>query len=369
MITARIPGGNIKVLSINGHDIELDVDRRDSANDWFYWSFLAAFPEPGVYRFHFATPGKVGSRGPAVSRDRGQSWQWRYQTPQDNSQKFDYECQAAGQEVLFCVGMQYLQHNLDAFLAEFSSKPALTREVLCRSRKGREVELTTIREGSPSHTVLLTARHHAGEMMASHVLEGIMRATLSESDFGKKFRRNIALYTVPFVDKDGVEEGDQGKNRLPHDYARDYQDPGLYPETIALRQWIETFKPDFILDLHCPLLTGNRAYLVGTGDPKMDAAMEQFSRRLDALRIADAPYFRADNLPFGSGWNTAKNYTQGLTIKHYALQFPFVACAQIMEIPFANFGAVTVDRPAMLHFGATIAQAILDYLMSEVSVG
>ena len=101
MITSQIPGGNIKVVSMNGHDIELDVELRDTEGDWFYWSFKMVFPETGRYRFRFTRDWKVGTHGPAVSFD--------------------------GEEVLFCVGMQYLQQDLKAFLTEFAGNPALPK--------------------------------------------------------------------------------------------------------------------------------------------------------------------------------------------------------------------------------------------------
>ena len=53
---------------------------------------------------------------------------------------------------------------------------------------------------------------------------------------------------------------------------------------------------------------------------------------------------------------------QGKTIKHYAAGLPFVRNAQTIEIPFANFGEVTVDRNAMLAYGASIARAVYRYL-------
>ena len=59
------------------------------------------------------------------------------------------------------------------------------------------------------------------------------------------------------------------------------------------------------------------------------------------------------------------HYTQGRTIKHYAAELPFVRNAQTIEIPFANFGAVTVDRNAMLAYGASIARAAYRYLLPE----
>ena len=362
MITNRIPGGNIQVVSVEGHNIELDVEMRDSAGDWFYWCFKAVFPEKGTYCFHFIRANKVGTRGPAISLDGGRSWRWLCRERWNDGSSFRYECPEAGQEVIFCMGMQYLQRDWEAFLREFEGNSLLQPGTLCRSRKGRNVELVTIREGSPNHTVLLTSRHHAGEMMATHALEGILRAVLADSEFGREFRRTAALYAVPFVDKDGVEEGDQGKNRIPHDHARDYQDPGLYPETRALRRMIEERKIDFILDLHCPWIYGDWnevSYMVGSGDAKMDRAMDRFGEILESYQVSCAPYFKKNNIAFGVDWNTEKNYTQGRSISQFAEKLPFIRFARSIEIPFANFGEITVDRGSMLRYGDSIAHAIL----------
>ena len=55
-----------------------------------------------------------------------------------------------------------------------------------------------------------------------------------------------------------------------------------------------------------------------------------------------------------------------MTIKHYAATLPFVRNAQTIEIPFANFGDVTVDRHAMLLYGESIARALFRYLHGEL---
>ncbi len=364
-ITGNFPGGNIKLVSMRGREIGVDVEMRDSSGDWFYWCFKAHFREPGNYHFQFPRPGKVGTRGPAISLDGGMHWRWLSATRWNDSRGFVYDCPKADTEVLFCTGIPYLQRDLEAFLKEFAGASFLQSRTLCRSRKGRNVELVSVVDGCPDYTVLLTSRHHSVEMMATHVLEGILRAALEPTEFGQVFRRKIALFAVPFVDKDGVEEGDQGKNRMPHDHARDYQEPALYPETQALREWISRNQPDFLLDLHCPLLSGalrENPALIGSGDSAMDAAMDRFSNCLEQWRIPDAPYFRQHNIPFGSAWNVAKNYTQGLTLIRYASHLPFVSYAQTMEIPFSNFGEITVDRDSMLRFGGSIARAILLFL-------
>ena len=45
---------------------------------------------------------------------------------------------------------------------------------------------------------------------------------LADNEDGYWFRRNVEVLAIPFMDKDGVEEGDQGKNRKPRDHNRDY---------------------------------------------------------------------------------------------------------------------------------------------------
>ena len=66
MITNRIPGGNIEVVSVNGRNVELDVELRDTAGDWFYWCFQAVFPEAGNWHFRFVRDSKVGTHGPGI---------------------------------------------------------------------------------------------------------------------------------------------------------------------------------------------------------------------------------------------------------------------------------------------------------------
>ena len=125
-----------------------------------------------------------------------------------------------------------------------------------------------------------------------------------------------------------------------------------------------------MLDLHCPWIRGGDtnevSYMVGTGHAGMDAELDRFADLLEEERIPEAPYFKKNNLPFGTSWNTAENYAGGMTIKHYAATLPFVRNAQTIEIPFANFGDVTVDRHAMLLYGESIARALFRYLHGEL---
>lgn len=48
-----------------------------------------------------------------------------------------------------------------------------------------------------------------------------MEVLLTDEDDGRWFREHAEILVVPFSDRDGVEDGDQGKNHRPRDHGRD----------------------------------------------------------------------------------------------------------------------------------------------------
>jgi hypothetical protein len=205
--------------------------------------------------------------------------------------------------------------------------------------------------------------------MASYAAEGLLDAMRSA---GPAFRDTLSRYEVlwiPFVDRDGVEDGEQGKFRVPHDHNRDYGTPGnahLFPETAAIERLIEERRADAVLDLHCPWLRGGTTnehpYLVGCDLERASGPMEEFGALLERHCPPEAPYRAEDNLPFGKEWNTGANYADGMTIKRWAATRPFVRFAQTIEIPFANFREKTQTPETIRAFGAGIAAALCEWL-------
>ena len=367
-ISNQLPAGNIHVLEIKDHTVLMEQEQRDSPKDWFYWKFKAVFKEPGVWHFKFAKPNKVGTRGPAVSLDRGRTWQWSPNT-RLSDREFTYDCRQPG-EVWFCQGLPYLQQDWERFTAEFSGHPAVKLSTLCKSRKGRNVELLEVCEGTPPLTVVLTARHHCQEMSASMAQEGILRQVLADDETGRNFRRKIRLFVVPFTDKDGVEDGDQGKGRAPRDHGRDYQGGFIHPETAAIWKLIEQKKPFLVIDMHAPWIFGlhnENPYLVENRNQRFFPEIDRFAKLLEAEAPACAPFLASDTLHWGTGWNTAANYDAksgtrgGSNLTTACGQLPFIRLAVTIEIPFANFREKTMTRKEFLQFGSAMAKTILRY--------
>lgn len=364
VISSDIPAGNIRLVQREGDTFILSEEQRDSAREWFYWKFKAEFAHPGVYTFRFESPNKVGTRSAAISKDKGASWQWLSKEHYASSQEFAYRCDAP-EEVWFCQGIPYMQREFDHFASDFASHPDFRLGVLCKSRGGRDVELVEIGGGKTGNAILLTSRHHCQEMAATHALEGIMRAVLADDAFGREFRSRHTLYVVPFVDKDGVEDGDQGKGRIPRDHGRDYGGESIYSETAAIRNLIERVRPFLVLDLHCPWIrygiTNEESYLVESSVGRFQPEIWSLAKHLELDSIPSAPFAAKNTMRWGTGWNRESNSLDGKGIASGCAHHPFVKLAATIEIPFANFGLKTMTRCEFLSFGKSIARAVSDY--------
>ncbi|MCA9113740.1 MAG: hypothetical protein KDA79_01545 [Planctomycetaceae bacterium] len=258
-ISTEFPGGNAATGQNEAGLVQIAPDLRGD-NPWFYWYFAATAKQAG--RVVFETPAKVagfknggiGFQGPAISTDGGSTWQWMgTENVKDNT--FFYDFARAGDVVRFAVTIPYVQSDLKAFLKQHADNPHLKQSELTTSRNGRSVDLLQIGTPGPNvQPVLVTARHHAAETIASYVLEGFLQEAMSDEPAGVAFREKYVLFAVPLVDTDGVAEGDQGKNRKPWDHNRDYKEGSIYPEVQAIMALGEAQNFRFALDFHCPTL-------------------------------------------------------------------------------------------------------------------
>ncbi|UCE47286.1 MAG: hypothetical protein JSW47_16985 [Phycisphaerales bacterium] len=366
------PGGNIIVDRIEGDTVFLRPDQRDSSTWWFYWHFRVCGVAGRTLTFQFVGRNPMGTRGPAVSTDGGEKWSWLDPKAAWDS-SFSYEFGKQDWDVRFCFSIPYLEDNLRQFLASNTNSPHLAVRELGRSRKGRLVERLHVGkiDGDPKHRVLITARHHSCEMIASYSLEGLLETVLSDTSLGRWFQSNVEILAIPFVDKDGVEDGDQGKNRKPHDHNRDYAGQSIYPSVGAIRRFVPEWsakKLRVVLDLHCPYISGQHnevVYLVGSSDPAIWKQQQKFGDILESVRQGPLPYSADDNLPFGTGWNTAANYGKQKSCSRWGAEQPGVLMASTIEIPYANVGTVTVTAENARAFGKDLAQALRRYLLDS----
>ena len=152
-------------------------------------------------------------------------------------------------EVAHCF--PYQPADLEATLAELGG--AFRSEFIGLTLSGRPMTRLYNRPPGPSRpAVLLTARHHAGEVPGSWVLDGLLRHVA-----GNRRLRAISWHAVPFVDLDDVIAGSYGKDPFPHDCNRAYGPSGPFrPEGGAVQCEARRLKDRaaclFFADLHAP---------------------------------------------------------------------------------------------------------------------
>ena len=380
VVDDKVPAGNAIVEGVEGSTVRLRQDMRDS-NDWFYWAFRVTGAEGRTLKFVFTDPyagGPVSCRGPAVTKDGGNTWSY----PCDGKAKeneFTYAFAADEKEVWFYQTFQYYPWQWDEFLKKHGSDRGKVFEtgVLCKSRKGRDVPKAVFGriDGKARYRVWLSSRTHCGEAPATYVLEGWLERVFGKDALGAWLRENVEFMVVPFVDYDGVVDGDQGKGRKPHDHNRDYTE-FLYPESRAIAAWIAErakCRIDVVFDHHSPWVRNvynEKIYQTYHADEWNTAAKRKWGGFVMRHQDGSLDYSTADDFPWGFGWNTPKNTANpkpgGKPLKGLGGwigdNVTNLLINSTYEIPFANAKGNVVTPEKCRAFGNASAVALRDFL-------
>ncbi len=394
-VDADFPGGNIVLDSIIKDTVFIHHDLKDTEGNWFYWHFrVKGVPQGKTVFFKFTHPWNslkkstsvIGVYGPGISLDKGKTWNW-LGIESVSEDGFKYQFKSGNSVVHFSMGMPFTEVNLRDFLKPYKNNINLEVGVLSTTRGGRQVERLHLGmiHGEPKYRVVITSRLHASEMMTSYLVEGIIQETLGGGEAGTWLCKNAEILIIPFVDKDGVENGEQGKNRRGRDHNKDYSGESLYPESQAIRSFVPVWgrnKLAALIDLHCPYIRGKMGhehiYMIEpdttvtksqtqtTELRRFAAFLEHASNRETQFHI---PYRASNNVKFGDGFNKPERWAKGYSIERWALDIPhikFTTCiefpyANVMEFPSAKTGNMVTQQNAQA-FGRTIAKALYEYL-------
>ena len=337
-------GGNIEVVKQNENDIYLNNQLRDTSGDWFYWAFCTEGAEGKEIKFHMQE-NRLGYWGPAVSYDLNE-WHWLNSV---DGNTFTYKFSNNESKVYFAHSMLYHPNRFIKLADELS----LNTFCLCKSKKGRDVPAYTFGNGNIS--IVLTARHHACESTGNYVLEGVLRE-LKENPID-----NIKVFCVPFVDFDGVIDGDQGKSRIPHDHNRDYLgNESLYPETSAIQKYVEKNGCNYGFDFHSPWHKGeqnDKLFNVENHISKHDR-VKRFAELTEKNLTEDGlKYTSKSEWPPRTDWNQDCP-SFGYIMNHRA------ECELAHTFECAYFGTEDnkISGEKMITFGRCYARAMKDYI-------
>ena len=360
-IDADYPGGNIIVDGIDGERVSVRQDLRDTEGWWFYWNFRVRGAAGRTLRFHFAGRSPIGLAGPAVSLDGGLSWTWLGAESVEGS-GFLYTFSSSEEEVRFSFAPPYQERDLRRFLEAAMPGGGIIAEEFARTKADRVVRRLRLGrlDGEAEHKILVVCRHHACESVASYVLEGLMEQILREGADGQWYAEKAEVMVIPFMDPDGVERGDQGKNRRPHDHNKDYQGESIYASVRQLRREIPAWSGGRLavaLDLHCPYKAGDRIFFVGRPDPNMVREQEALCGAFG--EVASGRHRVLEILPFGTSWNTNRN---SATFSNWAAGIEGIRLASTLEVAYARAGGEAVTPESARALGRDLAKALRRYV-------
>ena len=344
-IHKNFTGGNISVKSIDGNIITLENELRDTAIDWFYFAFCVEGAEGRELTFNMQR-NRLGYFGPAVSHDLVE-WHWLGEDSVKGD-SFSYHFGKDESKVYFAHNMLY---HPDRFVS-FCQEHGLDISELCKSKKGRSVPCLRVGDGDIS--IILTARHHACEATGSYVMEGVIEELCASPI------PNTRILCVPFVDYDGVVDGDQGKNRAPHDHNRDYTDAPIYPEVQAILVYADEQGCNFGFDLHSPWHRGginDKIFIVRNMEEKSDR-FDSFSMLLESEITEDSmDYFRGDDYPPNTGWNKpSTNFSMTMNSR------PECTLACTLESTYFGTRDNITTAQRLIALGHSLARAIRKYV-------
>lgn len=120
---------------------------------------------------------------------------------------------------------------------------------------------------------------------------------------------------------------------------------------------IKEIQPDIFLDFHNPTLSTRYIFSPLCEHPALKE--DAFAAYVEKYQEGGLNYKVSKDLPFGVRWNTAKNYADGFSVKHWVLNnIEGIDVCRTFEVPFTYAGKTKVYPTNLRQFGHGIARAI-----------
>ncbi|MDF2667881.1 MAG: hypothetical protein K0R67_187 [Paenibacillus sp.] len=363
IINSKYAGGNIHVVSIDEPVVKVEQEMRDTEGWWFYWNFRVESVKAQTVTFEFQNGEVIGPWGPAVSTD-GIRWDWLGADSVTTAHSFQYEFGDA-EIVYFCFSLPYQLHHFESFYSRISNHSLVTRKLFTYSEQLRPVPLLLIGNPFADQHIIMTSRHHACESPPSYLLEGLLEHYLAQTE--SSFLKHFLIHFIPFVDIDGVENGDQGKSRAPHDHNRDYILNPIYNSTKAIADYVKLHDLAVGIDFHSPFKWGGRndtPFIVKKASPRKEEN-ERFGRLLQSMTShragsGDITYDPVHDIEMGEDWNQPHGTNCSAYFERQNMKLVFT-----FEFPYFGKDSMIFTPDKCRLFGTDFAQALEAYLVQK----
>jgi cytosolic carboxypeptidase protein 6 len=138
------------------------------------------------------------------------------------------------------VSAQELQNSRQVF--EWTNKLAKKKkfkvEEIGKSSEGRPIRLLKMGNLDSKKMILVISRQHPPEVTGYFAMQAFIEKIADKSKLSKDFRKDWAIYVVPLMNPDGVDNGHWRHNLGGIDLNRDWS-AFNQPETVAVREFLK----------------------------------------------------------------------------------------------------------------------------------
>ncbi|EZP51175.1 M14 family metallopeptidase [Sphingomonas sp. RIT328] len=331
-INAAFDGGNIRVVGIDGDQVDLEIvrDHRSDFFQWFYFRVAGAggrrlrfrIVNAGQSAYPFGWPGYQTR----VSTDR-RAWRMIETRYDDGVLSFDYD--AAGDLAWFAYFAPFTMEMHHDLVARIAARPGVTHRELGTSLDGQSIDYLRIGDGPKP--VWLYARQHPGESMTEYWMEGALDWLTSPA--AAPLLAKATVHVVPNMNPDGTRRGHLRTNAAGVNLNREWHAPApdRSPEVLCVRDAMDATGVAFAIDVH-----GDEAipanFIAGfEGIPNWTedhgAKFYDFGRRL----AAHTPDFQTEK-----GYEKSSAGNANLSMSTNQLAHRFGAVSVTLEMPFKD---------------------------------
>jgi murein tripeptide amidase MpaA len=138
------------------------------------------------------------------------------------------------------ISAQELQNSGQVFtwMNTLARKKKLNIEEIGKSAEGRPIRLMTVGNPNAKKFVMVISRQHPPEVTGYFAMQAFVERIAYKSKLSKEFRKNWAMFVVPLMNPDGVDNGQWRHNDGGIDLNRDWQSFNQ-PETTAVRDFLK----------------------------------------------------------------------------------------------------------------------------------
>ncbi len=377
-ISLDFEGSSLGSWSVSGDTLLLSLrqDTNASTRYWFAFQVEGAAGRDLVFRIP-ASENMYGPSGwqgkqPVATADGGATWS-RIADAESTGGFFTFRYRPGTDADRVALTLPYtFSRWLDYRSAIVGDQRVRSAETIGRSLGGNPLHMLEVTSplGSDQDKALVwaVARQHPGEPEGSHMMEGLINWLLGGSAEADALLESARVFLVPFLNPDGVLEGNQRVNQAGLDLNRQWVNPTPTTAPTILATALKMLELDaqgdgtrIVLDFHGAPPSRSNFFIyndVASVPPDVFDEMQTLLNRAISLNPDFAPLQRSTARPVNQGertrsWAYQFLGTHGLTIEASGVDTP--------DGPFAG-QQMTEDRYHAL--GSAVGRAVGEVLFN-----